>query len=187
MIEDRYSPELVLKSGLHAADSGDMCLLEAVAYVAGEPWSDHPQCVCPVIAAFGRNWNDGLPDDKTRTRILAPLIPRLIGTRSTADIQDRRAFMAADWAIRTYTPIWLRAAGLDDQAASLESLPTLDSVAACEHSHTASDAAGDAAGAAAWAAAWAAARAAAGAALAPCVERCQRSALELLDRMIEAR
>ncbi len=51
---------ITLKSGSHEPDSGEMCLLEAVAYIADEPWSDHPKCVCPVLAAFGRSWNDGL-------------------------------------------------------------------------------------------------------------------------------
>src|SRR5690606_28601620 len=107
------------------------CLLEAVAYIAGEPWTDHPECVCPVLAAFGRAWNDALDDD-TRNRILKPFIPRLIGTRSTRDVQDARAFAAADWAVRTYTPVWLRAAGLDAEAAELEALPTLSTTELCK-------------------------------------------------------
>ncbi len=49
--------------------------MEAAAFIAGEPWSDHPACVCPVIAAFMRSWNDGL-SDKDRNRLLLPLIPK---------------------------------------------------------------------------------------------------------------
>lgn len=37
----------------------DMCVMEAVAYLAGEPWSDRPECASPVIGAFLRSWNDG--------------------------------------------------------------------------------------------------------------------------------
>jgi hypothetical protein len=66
-----------------------MCLLEAAAYVAGEPWSDSPECVSPVLAAFGRSWNDAL-DDENR-QMLKPFIPRLVGTAA------RRAADAA-WA-----------------------------------------------------------------------------------------
>ncbi len=168
IIEERLDTPIILHEGAHDESSGQMCLLEAVAWVVGEPWSDHPDCVCPVLAAFGRSWNDGLPDDETRTRLLAPLIPRLVGTRSTPEVQDARAFMAADWSVRTFTPIWLRLAGLDDHAVALESLPPLDSVEACENSRAARDAAWDAAwaaaGVAAWDAAGDAARAAAGAA-----------------------
>jgi hypothetical protein len=164
---------ITLKHGAHRSLDDGACLLEAVSYIAREPWSDHPQCVCPALAAFGRAWNDGLPDDATRTRLLAPFIPRLIGTRSTPDVQDARAFMASDWAVRTYTPAWLRLAGLDDEAAALEALPEMTSAELCraamptidvarKKAAAAGDAAGAAAGAAAWAAAWAAAGDAAG-------------------------
>jgi hypothetical protein len=166
--------DLVLLKGVHNSADDGMCLLEAVAYVAGEPHSDHPKCVCPVLGAFGRRWNDGLPDDETRTRLLAPFIPRLIGTRSTPDVQDARAFLAADWAVRIFTPAWLRLAGLDEDAAHLEQLDALESVELCHEAMpvisaarkkanaAAGGAAGGAAGAAAWDAAWDAAGAAAG-------------------------
>jgi hypothetical protein len=38
---------LVLLSGKHKENQG-MCVMEAVAYVAGEPWSDNPACACPM-------------------------------------------------------------------------------------------------------------------------------------------
>ena len=175
-------PTLTFKSGSHRPQTitdpttAEMCVMEAVAYIAGEPWSDHPQCVCPVIAAFMRSWNDGLPTDDDRTRLLAPLIPVVIGTASTPDAQDRRAIAAADWAVRTYTPAWLRLAGLTTHADTLAALPELDTIDALraatvgpikdarQAAAAAGDAAWDAAGAAAWDAAGAAARAAAGAA-----------------------
>lgn len=123
---------IVLKPGKHASIAEGGCVMEIVSYVAGEPWSDHPECVCPALGAFARAWNDGLPDDATRTRILAPFIPRLVGTRSTPEVQDARAFMAADWAVRMYTPAWLRLAGLDEDAAALESLTGLSSIKLCK-------------------------------------------------------
>src|SRR3954453_23724766 len=52
------------------------CLLEAVAFVAGEPWSDSPSCTSPVLGTFGRSLNDVLPDD--RRQQLKPYILRLI-------------------------------------------------------------------------------------------------------------
>ena len=163
---------VVLKSGSHESLEAGACLLEAVSYVAGEPWSDRPECVCPALAAFGRTWNDALDDD-TRNRLLKPLIPKLIGTRSTPDVQDRRGFMASDWAVRTFTVAWLRKAGLNDDADALAALPELSSVELCKaamptilkvraSASAARDAAWDAARAAAWDAAWAAAWAAAG-------------------------
>jgi hypothetical protein len=100
--------KITLKSGSHDAQSGEMCVMEAVAFIAGEPWSDSPQCVCPVIAAALRSWNDSLQTDADRDRLLKPLIPLLIGTRGTKADECRRSYMAVDWLIRVYTPKWLR-------------------------------------------------------------------------------
>ena len=161
---------LHLKSGAHSPDS-TFCVMEAVAFVAGEPWSDHPECACPVISAFLRSWNDGLPSDAERDRLLKPLIRSLVGTRNK-NLEERRSLMAADWLVRVYTPAWLRLAGLVSQAESLESLPEITSMAQA------------AVGAAAWAAARDAARAAVGAKLKPTQNKLQQSALKLVKRMI---
>ena len=167
---DKLGP---LQSGSHAPN-GIACVMEAVAYVAGEPWSDHPKCVCPVIGAFLRSWNDGLPDN-VRDTLLRPLVPLVMGTRGDKALEQRRALMAADWLVRVYTPAWLRLAKLVTQADALAGLPEITDMAQCpslmpaleaarSDSNTAGYAAGAAARAAAWAGAWAAARAAAGAA-----------------------
>jgi hypothetical protein len=79
-----------------AANGHAACLLEAVAYVAGEEWTDEPQCVSPVLGVFGRSLNDILPDD--RRQELVPLIPKLIGTRDEQD--EARSYLALDWLIR---------------------------------------------------------------------------------------
>lgn len=164
-----------LSSGKHKSLKDGACIMEAVAYVAGEPWSDAPACVCPVIAAFCRSWNDGL-SDKNRDAILRPLVPRLINTRGNDAVAHRRALMAVDWLIREHAPAWLRVAGLTAHADALIALPEIADVAQLQGvqgiidaarkdaaaARAACDAAWDAAwdaGAAAWAAggaAWAA-------------------------------
>jgi hypothetical protein len=119
-----------LSSGAHDSLAAGACVMEAVSYIAGEPWSDHPQCVCPVIAAFCRTWNDNLLDDQ-RDALLRPLIPLLIGTRGTTALEQKRAFMAADWDCRVVAPTALRAAGLTAAAATLEALaPVVDKATA---------------------------------------------------------
>ncbi len=99
--EARLARVEVLLKGAHEPPNGTFaaCAMEAVAYVAGEKWSDHPECVSPVIGGFMRSWNDGLPNDADRTRLLLPLIPKIINTRDEA-LERRRATMAADWLIR---------------------------------------------------------------------------------------
>ena len=183
-----------LGRGQHKPPNGEFsaCVMEAVAYVAGEPWSDHPECACPVIGTFLRTWNDSLPDDD-RTALLLPLIPRLVGTRLTRATEVRRATMSADWLVREYTPAWLRLAGLISQADALAALPEIADFTDTPSLMPALIAARDSA-AAAWAAAVGAAWDAAGAAavgaawdaLAGTARALQQSALRLVNRMIEA-
>lgn len=201
-----------LSSGGHSSVIDGLCVMEATAYVAGLPHSDAPECTCPVITAFMVVWNDALPSDAERDRLLKPLIPLIVGTRSTPEAEERRATMAADWLIRVHTPAWLRAAQLEQQAAALETLPEITDFAQCPslmptlnavktNAAAAWEAARAAAGAAAWAAAgaaawdaawaaaWAAARAAARAAawdaLDATTKKLQDSAVDLVKRMCE--
>ena len=199
-----------LSSGAHANLDAGACIMEAVSLVAGESWSDNPACACPVIGAFLRAWNDTLPDTE-RDGLLRPLISLLIGTRSTPDVERRRAMLAADWLIREHTPAWLRLAGLTTQADVLVALPEIIDMAQCpslmptlavvrSDANAVWDAAWDAAGAAAraaaraaagdaaraavWDAAWDAAGDAAWDALNPTRLELQQSALRLVHRMI---
>ena len=169
---------LTLTKGSHNGPDDGACLLEAASWLAGEPWSDSPRCVSPVLAAYGRALNDALPDDKRQQ--LKPLLPRLLNTAGDG-LDETRRLIALDWLIRTQLPAWLRLVpALIERADQLAAAPRLDSqeaVAAIrslvqETQTAARDAARAAAGAAAWAAAWTAAwtaawaatRAAAGAA-----------------------
>ena len=43
IIDDRLDQLPPLKSGAHRSIEDGACLLEAVAWLAGEPWSDHPE------------------------------------------------------------------------------------------------------------------------------------------------
>lgn len=94
-----------------------MSLLEAVAWWAGEPHSDHPACVSPVLAAFGRGWADALDDD--RRQQLKAWVPKLVGTGGDGG-DDRRVLLLVDWLARTCAPAFLRAAGLTLEAERLE-------------------------------------------------------------------
>jgi len=112
---------ITLSHGAHRSRDAGTCAMEAVAWLAGEPHSDSPACTCPVVAAFVRRTNDRLRDDEERTRYLRPLLPVLIGTRTESrEVMQRRAYLAADWAVRTCVPTLLRALGRDEWAARLE-------------------------------------------------------------------
>lgn len=180
---------LHLFSGSHESFAEGACVMEAVAYVAGEPWSDHPACACPVISAFLRSWNDSLCTDEDRDRLLKPLVLQLIDTKSTPAAEERRAYLALDWMVRVFTPKWLDLVpALAPHSKALRDLEEITDLAGASAVGTsvraAGDAAWDAAGAAPWDAARAAARAAAGEFLKPTTEWLQASALDLVARMI---
>ena len=76
-----------LSSGSHDAEQGEACVMEYVSLLAGEEWSDRPECTHPLLAHEARTANDLLRDgDRSR---LVPLIGRLFGT--TDDSPELRA------------------------------------------------------------------------------------------------
>jgi hypothetical protein len=186
--------ELKLLAGAHTNLEEGMCAMEAASWIAGENWTDHPECVCPVIAGFMRSWNDGIGDVEERTRLLTPLIPHTIGTRNK-NLEERRSFMCVDWAVRTFTPEWLElcdSARYAKHVAALRSAPEItswqsliDITPALVDAQKEATAARDAARAAARDAARAAAWAAANLKLQPIKERLQASAAQLVIRMCE--
>jgi hypothetical protein len=72
-------PQLVplLSRGKHRNPRQGACFMELASYLAGEPWSDHPACTHPLLAAVARDVND-YTSDAARGR-LAELIPSVIG------------------------------------------------------------------------------------------------------------
>ena len=161
---------ITLAKGAHPRRDAT-CVMEAVALLAGEKWSDTPQCASPVIAAFLRNWNDNLDDDKRQE--LKRYIQPLVNSRGTQAQEDERSWMALDWLARAQVPAWLRLAGLTAQAEAIEACAPIVGPESARAAQEALDdgrrkaaavtaAAGDAAEDAAWAAAGAAVRAAAG-------------------------
>jgi pyruvate/2-oxoglutarate dehydrogenase complex dihydrolipoamide acyltransferase (E2) component len=204
---------IFLQSGSHPNLKAGGCVMEFAAWVAGEPHSDHPKCVSPVIGAFMRRLNDRLSDE--RRQVLVPYAIAVIGTNTGRADDVTRAYLCADWACRTVAPWWMERAGL--HATALRALPevvdratALAARARCRTAHAdaaayadaaadayayaaaAADAAAyaDAAAAAAAAAdaaadaAAAAAAAAYAAAAADAAAALMPSALALVDRMI---
>jgi hypothetical protein len=74
-------PDLMptLSAGRHRSPRRGACFMEFASYLAGEPWSDHPRCTDPTLAALARAVNDTIRDD--RRGELVPYIPRVIGLR----------------------------------------------------------------------------------------------------------
>jgi hypothetical protein len=212
---DRAKPKLLVRDlklinlayGGHGSRTNGLCALEAAAWLAGEPHSDHPECVSPVIAAFMRSWNDSLKTDDDRDRLLKPLLKKILNTRGSAEAKLARAMMCVDWAIREWLPEFLSLTpALEPHAAKLRAAKPIQTwgdfdkvvplIAKAKEDAAAArdaawDAAWDAARDAAWDAAWDAARDAAWDAawdaaskkLEPSVSRLQKSAVALVERM----
>jgi hypothetical protein len=70
----------VLSPGRHRHPGKGACFMEMASWLAGEKWSDHPQCTHPVLAALAREVNDHL-DAEHRAQIVS-LIPDVIGATS---------------------------------------------------------------------------------------------------------
>jgi hypothetical protein len=70
--------------------------MELASMLAGEPFSDHPISVCPVIGAFLRAYNDAIDDD--RRQDLYAYAARAVGTRRSISIQRARAARLTKWA-----------------------------------------------------------------------------------------
>ena len=117
-----------LSQGKHRDPDHGVCVMELSSMLAGEPFSDRPQCVCPVIAAFLRAYNDGLDDE--RRQDLFRFASAAVGTRSTAAVQGERGAMCVRWAqdrhaelrrgLRRYLPTRIgvpAAGGIGDDAA----------------------------------------------------------------------
>lgn len=85
-----------LSQGKHRGPDHGVCVMELASMLAGEPFSDRPRCVDPVIAGFLRTYNDGL--DERRRQDLYGMASEVVGTRSTAEVQGTRARMCLTWA-----------------------------------------------------------------------------------------
>ena len=145
------------------------CLMTAANMLIGKgadgDKSTAKNCICPIIRRFIIKTNDAMPSGLL-SELYGPLVWEILGTRSqNPEVNQARAFLFADWAVRSISPIRLAAIGKKVEAEQLKALPKIDSVETARYAaHAAAyaaDAAADAAHAAAYAAAYAAADAAA--------------------------
>lgn len=113
-----------LAYGSHEEGDAAVCAMEALARACGLGTTDAPECASPVIGAFTRAFNDWLPSGADRDRLIRPLLPLMVGTADDG-LDEKRAFMCADRAVRVFAPLALDVAGLADEAAELRSLPEI--------------------------------------------------------------
>jgi hypothetical protein len=77
-----------LCDGMGKLGSKELCIMQAVDYISSGGVSDHPECACPILTSVGIRLNDRF--NKEHRQLLKPLIPLLVGTKSTDEIQIAR-------------------------------------------------------------------------------------------------
>lgn len=89
-----------LSKDSHKPGDGKACVMEYVALLAGEEWTDTPKCTHPVLAHMAQLVNDKMADENRH--LLVPLIGRLFGTSETdtTDGQDVE-YMLGLWGQRS--------------------------------------------------------------------------------------
>jgi hypothetical protein len=96
LVTKKNLKSFTVTTGSHGSPEEGMCVMELVAYMAGEPHSDAPQCACPTIAAGARQANDSGPQwlrDELRDRTF-----KIIGSKKDLRTQVKRARVFADAA-----------------------------------------------------------------------------------------
>jgi hypothetical protein len=85
-----------IRHGRHVSPAQGACVVELASMLAGEHFSDHPETVCPVIAAFLRGYNDRLPGGELDE--LYPYAALVVGTAASASVRRQRARRLLEWA-----------------------------------------------------------------------------------------
>jgi len=93
-----------LSKGKHASPEDGACVMELASMLAGEPFSDHPASVCPVVGSFLRAYNDSIDDE--RRQDLYAYSAQVVGSRASVSVQRERAERLAEWAVEVQRRHW---------------------------------------------------------------------------------
>lgn len=85
-----------LAKGKHTSPDDGACVMELASMLAGEPFTDHPASVCPVIGSFLRSYNDSIDDGHRQS--LYECASKIVGSRGSGRVQQARADRIARWA-----------------------------------------------------------------------------------------
>src|SRR5215210_5510605 len=77
-----------LSRGKHTAPDHGVCVMELASLLAGEPFTDRPQCASPVVGAFLRAYNDAVGDE--RRDDLYACAAAVVGTRGSDAVERAR-------------------------------------------------------------------------------------------------
>ena len=88
MVAQANHQTIRLSKGKHASPGEGACVMELASMLAGEPFSDHPDSVCPVIDSFLRAYNDSVDDE--RRQDLYAYASTVVGSRGSEELERAR-------------------------------------------------------------------------------------------------
>ena len=109
-----------LDTGKHKSLKEGACIMEIVSYINNEPWSDHPQCACPILTEYAIRLNDKFND--AHRQLLKPFIPLLVGTRLNNETQIARKQLLMWRNVTAVYPLILELYKLPELANQLRTL-----------------------------------------------------------------
>jgi hypothetical protein len=86
---------LRLAPGSHSSPREGVCVVELASMLGGEDFSDRPHCVCRVVAAFMRSFNDRASHAERQR--LAPYAARAVGSRGDRRLTRERRDVCLVW------------------------------------------------------------------------------------------
>jgi hypothetical protein len=95
-----------LSAGKHSSPEEGACVMELASMLAGESFTDHPACVCPVIGSFLRAYNDSVGDE--RRQDLYPCVSMVVGSLASAEVERSRAERLVAWSSENFRRRWAR-------------------------------------------------------------------------------
>jgi hypothetical protein len=95
-----------LARGKHGSPAEGACVMELASMLAGEPFSDHPTSVCPVIGSFLRAYNDSIDDE--RRQDLYAYASEVVGSNASPAVQHARVRRLTSWSLEIQQRRWTR-------------------------------------------------------------------------------
>lgn len=97
-----------LSKGKHASPDEGVCVMELASMLAGQPFTDRPASICPVIASFMRAYNDRIDDE--RRQDLYRYASEVVDSQAKPEIEQARERRCHEWVDdrRRQRPLLLR-------------------------------------------------------------------------------
>ena len=138
-LSEEYLSSLHLRGGAGSGQEGDCCALQERRRWSGldSKSYDVPETDSQVCGRFMVRLQDAIKDQEVRDRLIPPLIVKLVGSAGSKDLEQRRSWLAVDWALRDVAPAYFdMSPELATHAAALRALPEITSKETAEAAHS---------------------------------------------------